>query len=180
MNVIAALVLGLLIGWLVEWVIDWFYWRRRIHAVAQENVELTQRNASLSEENTKLSQDSAKLAQENVKLAEEKTKLTQENADLTGRIAALEKKVSRKSQLSKTKPIRDKAGMDNLQAIRGVGPVIAKRLNEAGIYTFEEMAQLTSEELEEVLGSLIRKFFPGEEKMIAQAKEFAQQKAQRG
>ena len=149
MNIIAALVLGLLIGWLVEWVIDWFYWRGRIRPLAEENANLAQENANLKTE----------------------------SADLKERIAALETKVSRKSQLSKTKPIRDKAGMDNLQAIRGVGPVIAKRLNEAGIYTFEEMAQLAPQELEEILGSLIKKFFPGEEKMIAQAKEFAQQKA---
>ena len=112
--------------------------------------------------------------------AEDNAKLAQENADLKGRISALETKANRKSQLSKTKPVRDKAGMDNLQAIRGVGPVIAKRLNEAGIYTFEEMAQLTPEELEEILGALIKKFFPGEGKMIAQAKEFAGQKAQQG
>jgi len=171
MNVIALFVLGLLVGWLVEWVIDWVYWRGRIRAVAEEMAQSAQDNARLSQENEKLAEDSAKLSQENAKLA-------QENADLNGRIASLETKVSRKSQLSKTKPIRDKAGMDNLQAIRGVGPVIAKRLNEAGIYTFEEMAQLTPDELEEILGSLIKKFFPGEEKMIAQAKEFARQKAQ--
>jgi len=150
MNVIAALVLGLLIGWLVEWVIDWFYWRGRIRPLAEENTNLEAENANLKTENENLKE----------------------------RITAIETKINKKSQLSKTKPIRDRAGMDNLQAIRGVGPVISKRLNEAGIYTFEELAQLTSEELEEILGSLIKKFFPGEEKMIAQAKEFAQQKAQ--
>jgi len=150
MNIIAALVLGLLIGWLVEWVIDWFYWRGRIRPLAEENANLESENA----------------------------KLKIENADLKERITVIETKISKRSQLSKTKPIRDRAGRDNLQAIRGVGPVISKRLNEAGIYTFEEMAQLTSEELEEILGALIKKFFPGEDKMIAQAKEFAEQKAQ--
>ena len=113
-------------------------------------------------------------------IAEENAKLAQENSDLRGRIAVLETKANRRSQLAKTKPIRDRAGKDNLQAIRGVGPVIARRLNDSGIYTFEEMAQLTPDELEEILGALIKKFFPGEEKMISQAKEFAQQKAQQG
>jgi len=150
MNIFAALVLGLLIGWLVEWTIDWFYWRSRMRALAKES-------ASLTEEN------------ENLKAG---------NADLKERIAAIETKINKRSQLAKTKPIRDRAGRDNLQAIRGIGPVIAKRLNDAGIYTFEELAQVAPEELEEILGALIKKFFPGEEKMIAQAKEFAQQKAQ--
>ena len=113
-------------------------------------------------------------------VAEENAKLSQENSDLRGRIVVLETKANRRSQLAKTKPIRDRAGKDNLQAIRGIGPVIARRLNDAGIYTFEEMAQLTAEELEEILGALIKKFFPGEEKMIAQAKELARQKAQQG
>lgn len=158
MNIIAALVLGVLIGWLVEWVIDWFYWRGRIRALAEEHASLAEANANLEAENVNLKAESA---------------------NLNERIAALETKVNKKSQLSKTRPIQDRAGKDNLQAIRGVGPVISKRLNEAGIYTFEEMAQLTSEELEEILGSLIKKFFPGEEKMIAQAKEFAAQKTQR-
>ena len=113
-------------------------------------------------------------------LASENAELAQENARLKERIASLEVKVNKRSQLSKTKPIRDRAGKDNLQAIRGIGPVISKRLNDAGIYTFEELAQLTPEELEEILGSLIKKFFPGEDRMIAQAKEFAQQKSQSG
>jgi len=157
MNVIAVLVLGLLIGWLVEWVIDWFYWRGRIRAAAEENASLAEENENLETENANL-----------------KT----ENADLKERITAIETKINKKSQLSKTKPIRDRAGKDNLQAIKGIGPVIAKRLNDSGIYTFEELAQLTAEELEEILGALIKKFFPGEEKMIAQAKEFAAKKTQ--
>ncbi len=112
-------------------------------------------------------------------LAEQNEKLAQENAELKERIASLETKANRKSQLAKTRPF-GKGGKDNLKAIRGVGPVIEKRLNQAGIYTFEEMAQLTTDELNDILGELIKKFFPGEEKMIAQAKEFVAQKPQNG
>ena len=112
-------------------------------------------------------------------LAEQNEKLAQENARQKERIAALENKANKKSQLAKTRPL-GKGGRDNLKAIRGVGPVIEKRLNQAGIYTFEEMAQLTPDELTEILGDLIRKFFPGEDKMIAQAMAFAVQKPQNG
>jgi predicted flap endonuclease-1-like 5' DNA nuclease len=103
--------------------------------------------------------------------------VAEENANLKDQIKILEARKNKRSQLSKTKPTRDRAGKDNLQAIKGIGPVIAKRLNAAGVYTFEELAQLTPDELEEILGALIKRFFPGEDGMIEQAREFARQKA---
>ncbi len=103
--------------------------------------------------------------------------VAEENADLKDQIKILEARKNKRSQLSKTRPIRDRAGKDNLQAIKGIGPVIAKRLNDAGVYTFEELAQLAPDELEEILGALIKRFFPGGDSMIAQAKEFAGQKS---
>lgn len=106
--------------------------------------------------------------------------IAQENARLKENIASLEAKKGKRSPSSKTRPIRDRAGQDNLEAIKGIGPVIARRLNDAGVYTFEELAKLTPQELEEILGSLIKRFFPREDSMIVQAREFAQQKAQPG
>ncbi len=93
--------------------------------------------------------------------------VAEENANLKDQIKILEARKNKRSQLSKTRPTRDRAGKDNLQAIKGIGPVIAKRLNAAGVYTFEELAQLTPDELEEILGALIKRFFPGEDGMIA-------------
>jgi predicted flap endonuclease-1-like 5' DNA nuclease len=110
-------------------------------------------------------------------IAEENGRLARDNADLKERIASIEAKVSRKSQLAKTRPTSDRAGRDNLQAIKGVGPVISKRLNEAGIYTFDELARLTPDELQEIMGPLAKRFFPKQERILTQAKEFAEQKA---
>lgn len=112
-------------------------------------------------------------------IAEENARLSKDNEDLKERLATLESKVSRKSQLSKTRPTGDRASKDNLQAIKGIGPVIAKRLNEAGIYTFEELSRLTPEELQEVMGPLAKRFFPKQESILTQAKDFAEQKAQK-
>lgn len=113
-------------------------------------------------------------------LAQEVDSLQHTNDSINAKLKALEdSKKNKRSQLSKTRPF-GKTGKDNLKAIRGVGPVIEKRLNQAGIYTFEEMSRLTPDELQEILGELIRKFFPGEDKMIAQAKEFAEQKPPAG
>jgi len=112
-------------------------------------------------------------------VVEENARLAQDNADLKERVASLEMKVGRKSQLAKTRPTSDRAKKDNLQAIKGVGPVISKRLNEAGIYTFEELSQLNANELEEIMGSLAKRFFPKQESILTQAREFAKHKTEK-
>ena len=109
-------------------------------------------------------------------LTKQNNDLSQENQRLKNRVESKTKSTLRSS---KTKLVR-KGGKDNLQAIRGIGPVIEKLLNQAGIYSFEELAQLAPDELTEILGDLIRRFFPGEDKMIAQAQEFARQKSNVG
>jgi len=62
---------------------------------------------------------------------------------------------------------------DNLQEIKGIGPAIEKKLNNAGIYTFEALAQLTNEELENILGTTRRLVQEGN--LISQAKQLAKQ-----
>ena len=112
-------------------------------------------------------------------MTEENARVTRDNTDLKERLATLETKVSRKSQLSKTRPRGERANKDNLQAIKGIGPVISKRLNEAGIYTFEELSRLSPDELQEIMGPLSKRFFPKQESILTQAKDFAEQKAQK-
>ena len=164
MTIAAAFVLGLLIGWLAEWVIDWFYWRGRIRTIAEKNAELTRDNARLSEENAKLSQESARLAQE--------------YANLTQRVAALEQEKKERPPSVELTFLTDKEGNDNFQAIKGIGPSFSKRLRDAGIHTFEQLSQLTPQEMEDILGTLFKRFFSKENNILARAKEFAQLKAQ--
>lgn len=65
---------------------------------------------------------------------------------------------------------------DDLKKIKGVGPVIAKRLNSAGIYKFEQIADLTLDEFEEALGDLLQRFI-NERAILRHARELADQKA---
>ena len=67
-----------------------------------------------------------------------------------------------------------------MQAINGIGPVFAKRLNEAGVHTFEQLSQLSSKDMERILGTLFKRFFSEENTIIEEAKEFAKQKARNG
>ena len=105
--------------------------------------------------------------------------MASENANLKERITSLETQRDQRSGSDRGAPILDKEGNDNFQAIKGVGPVFSRRLKEAGIHTFEQLAQLTPKEMEEILGPLFKRFFAQENSIIAQAKEFAQQKARK-
>jgi len=99
-----------------------------------------------------------------------------ENINLKEHITALEAKKNQRLLSAKNLPLTDKDGNDNFQAIKGIGPVFAKRLKEAGVTTFRELSQLKSKQLEEILGTLYKRFFSKQETILAQAKEFAKQK----
>jgi len=102
-----------------------------------------------------------------------------ENTKLRERITSLEAERGQRIESPKGLTLTDKDGRDNFQAIKGIGPVFSRRLKEAGIDTFEQLSKLTSKELEEILGTLYKRFFSKQEAIIAQAKEFAQQKARK-
>ncbi|MEP7135669.1 MAG: hypothetical protein ABI904_12120 [Chloroflexota bacterium] len=163
MNILAALVFGLLIGWLIEWIIDWFYWRARMQAAIEKNSQQTgsQRENSILEE-------------ENTILMREHKNLDEENSRFKERVAELEAELSQIKASALIGHLLNKDGTHNLEAIKGIGPAFAKRLNAAGIRTFEQLGQLTSEDMEKILGTLYQRFFAKKgDALLAQAKEFA-------
>ncbi|HEX2997632.1 MAG TPA: helix-hairpin-helix domain-containing protein [Anaerolineales bacterium] len=106
-----------------------------------------------------------------------------ENAALKEYIRSLEGKLQSKPQeagsvtraTAQPEPVRTETGKDNLKTIKGIGPAIERRLNNAGIATFEALAQLTVTELENILGSTGR-LVKDAGNLIAQATNLAQQK----
>lgn len=63
---------------------------------------------------------------------------------------------------------------DNLEKINGIGPVFAKRLNNAGIFTFAELAEQTPERVREIINPQDwQKIEP--EEWIEEARQIAQQ-----
>jgi predicted flap endonuclease-1-like 5' DNA nuclease len=69
------------------------------------------------------------------------------------------------------------ANPDDLTVIKGIGPVISKRLNDAGIYTYAQLASLTLDEFEEALGDVLQRFI-NERAILRQASELAIKKHQ--
>jgi len=158
MNVLAALVLGLLIGWLIEWIIDWFYWRARMRPPVEENPDLDKENSRLEEENATL--------------IREHKNLDEENTHIKARLAELEEEISRIKASALIGNLLNKDGTHNLEALKGIGPTFSKRLHEAGIHTFEQLAQLTPQDMEKILGKLYKRFFSKKNTILAQAQEF--------
>ena len=66
----------------------------------------------------------------------------------------------------------DETFADPLDEIKGIGPVIKKKLNESGIYTFTQLAALSPQGLEEIVGASIKRF-TDEDAIISAAKEYA-------
>ena len=61
---------------------------------------------------------------------------------------------------------------DNLQQIRGIGPIIEQKLNAAGIKTFDDLGTLTPARLEAIVGAEIKRL-ADEQGLIEQARGLA-------
>jgi predicted flap endonuclease-1-like 5' DNA nuclease len=107
--------------------------------------------------------------------------LRNENTSLKDYIRTLELRLQPKSLETKSitrtapqpEPVLAETRQDNLKVIKGIGPAIEKKLNNAGIYTFEALAQLTNGQLENILGTTRRLVQEGN--LISQAKKLAKQ-----
>jgi len=155
MNPFAAFILGLLAGWVVEWIIDWLYWRKRMasYQAAEQNCKETRQ---------KLEDELAALRKEYETLRAEQTSTPM--AELPTRAEPVEV----------VAPLPDK-----LQRIKGIGPVIEKKLNEAGIFTFEQLGEKDIHYLRGVLGDVIERL-ADEDSLLEQARQFAREKQQKG
>ena len=80
---------------------------------------------------------------------------------------------------SRVAPVREvepapavKVTPDDLKVIKGIGPVIERKLNEAGVYTFEQLGNLTTADLRRILGKSIERL-ANEEALLQQARDLA-------
>lgn len=68
-----------------------------------------------------------------------------------------------------------KVAPDDLKIVKGIGPVIERKLNEAGIYTFEQLGNLTVADLRRILGDVIERL-SDEEALLQHARDLARRK----
>lgn len=139
MNIITSLILGILIGWLIEWAIDWFYWRpSRTKPVTPALAKKTKSKTAPLPSTVKKSKPK------------------------TAPLPALVKKTKRKAsplpaatKVTKRRSPHPPVNPDDLTVVKGIEPSIARQLNKRGIYTYEQLADLT----EDALGDLLEGFF---------------------
>ena len=128
-----------------------------------------------------------KLAFDRIYRENEMEDLRNENNSLREYIGSLEMRLQPKSLESKSiqrersatpvqlEPVAAPAPgseKDDLRAIKGIGPAIEKKLNNAGIQTYAALAALSTQELEDILGSQVKRL-QNENDLIAQAKKLA-------
>jgi predicted flap endonuclease-1-like 5' DNA nuclease len=76
---------------------------------------------------------------------------------------------------SPTPPATTISEKDDLKVIKGVGPAIERKLNAAGIQTYAALASLTKKDLENILGSQVKRL-QDENDLLAQAKKLARKR----
>jgi predicted flap endonuclease-1-like 5' DNA nuclease len=86
---------------------------------------------------------------------------------------------TKEQPISVNKAVRPKTKKEILEVLKGIGPASVKRLNKAGVFTFDDLALLSPEELRNILGNVLRRAAISETQVIAEAKKFAEQKQTR-
>ncbi len=122
MNPWVTFMIGLLVGWLAEWVIDWLYWRRKDEATAVARTVDADWQNKLNAADTTINDLQRKL----------QDALNREPEVIVKEVAVIKEK-------------------DQLEKIKGIGKVFAGRFNEAGVFTFADLAALSAEQAHEII-----------------------------
>jgi predicted flap endonuclease-1-like 5' DNA nuclease len=144
MRVLKVFLVGLLYGWFLRWIVDAIFLNDTLRLLSNENALLKQRIQSLE----------APRAIERFRERQIET-------------AALP--VVDAPPVNKDEPVVPHR--DDLKLIKGVGPQIEKKLNNAGVHTFDQMSRLTIEELKAILG-LNKRVVQNAENLLSQARKF--------
>lgn len=162
---IYGLIIGLIIGWIIEWVIDLLFWRRDDARLQQKLVAAQEKNQSLQTQLEECKSRQTQMVRANGDLQH----CQQELVDAENTIDQLRAQLN---ELAAKIPTEK----DRLERVKGIGAVFAKRLNEAGIHTFAELAQQSPQKVREIIDpEEWQKIEP--ESWVAQAKTLADQKS---
>lgn len=127
-------------------------WREQVAAVDLPEDEAVRTGSALEE---RLEAQAALTAQIDAKVSENATLLLEAATERQEQVQLIERAAGLMEQLY---PLLDglvnlhvPPGRDRLTDIRGIGPVYAAKLYEAGVDTFEELAGLTPEEIQSIV-----------------------------
>lgn len=162
MRAFKVFIFGLLYGWFLKIAFDRIYRDNEFTDIRHENVSLKEYIVSLESQ---------------LQSRPRETRAVQQSApQAVSLVAPLEEEIDLQAEPKAiAAPPPPAAGKDNLKLIKGVGPAIERKLNEAGITTFAALAKLGKRDLETILGSQIKRL-QDENDLIAQAKKLAKKR----
>lgn len=152
MRVIKVFLVGLLYGWFMRWIIDEIYLKDNLRLIANENAQLRDR----------------------IRLLEAPKPLETRPIMQTTPTPQPDQRPAPAATAMRTPIKRSPSQKDDLKKIKGIGPVMEKKLNAAGVSTFEQFSRLTTQELQNILG-LSKRVVQSADNLITQAKKLARQ-----
>ena len=153
MRAIRVFILGVFFGVYLKWIIDEIYTRDHLRMIANENAQLRDR----------------------IRLMEQPKPLETRPIMQTSPTPQPDQ---RPAQVATPRPARRASSKDDLKKIKGIGPVMEKKLNAAGVNTYEQFARLTTQQLQNILG-ISKRVVQSADNLITQAKKLAQEKSMR-
>ncbi len=146
MNFWTGLIIGLIVGFVLEWIVDWLFWRRDDEASApSRTIDLDLQN-----------------------------KLSALEADKESLATRLQEALNKEPEMVIQEVVKEvMVKADRLQKIRGVGDVFNGRFNDAGVFTFAQLAALTPERAHEIINPEEWQTIEAEE-WIAEARQFVE------
>jgi predicted flap endonuclease-1-like 5' DNA nuclease len=148
MRVLKVFLVGLLYGWFLRWIVDAIFVNDNLRLLANENALLKHRIQTLE--------------------APRAIESFRERRIETAALPVVDAPAVNTEGTGPVVPHRD-----DLKLIKGVGPQIEKKLNNAGVHTFDQMSRLKNEELQAILG-LTKRVAQNADNLINQAKKFAE------
>src|SRR5215216_3200459 len=159
MRVIRVFFLGMVFGWLMKWIIDEIFTRDHLRMTTNQNALLQDRIKALE----------APRSLETLSVQQTEPALPQPVR--RPKPVQPEEPTRTPAPVSRSKPTRQANQKDDLKLIKGIGPQIEKKLNNAGVTTFEQMSRLTAAELQMILG-ISKRGLQNPDNLISQAKKF--------
>ena len=166
MRAFKVFIFGLLYGWFFKIAFDRIYRQNEMEDIQNENRSLREYIRSLERQLESKSLESRPMQQMNLPPASTPAPADEPAAPPPGS----EDVPVPPETLGATEELKD-----DLKIIKGIGPAIERKLNNAGIFTFAALANLSTQELENILGNQVRRL-QNENDLIAQARELAQQR----
>ena len=144
MRAFKVFIFGMLYGWFFKIAFDRIYRENEMDDIRNENASLREYIRTLEDRLTPMSMETESMPR------------------------------AKNSPVETSVPAQTASQKDDLKMIKGIGPAIEKKLNNAGVHTFAALAALSRADLERILGNQINRL-QDEKNLIAQAKRLARQ-----